>query len=72
MDAIWGSSDLDQEEGLSAKCKAWMISMMISGMFRKSRLPDADVTCLDYSPDKEAAYGEVFRVLKPGGIRRMV
>ena len=35
--AILGSSDLDQEEGLFAKCKAWMISRMISGMFRKSR-----------------------------------
>jgi pimeloyl-ACP methyl ester carboxylesterase len=37
--AILGSSDLDQEEGLSAKVKAWLIGKILYGMFQKGRLP---------------------------------
>ena len=37
--AILGSSDLDQEEGISAKLKAWLIGKMLYGMFQKGRLP---------------------------------
>ena len=54
--AILGSSDLDQEEGLSAKCKAWIISRMISGMFRKSRLPGFMRWWIGRFPAKEQAY----------------
>lgn len=37
--AILGSSDLDQEEGISAKLKAWLIGKILYGMFQKGRLP---------------------------------
>ncbi len=37
--AILGSSDLDQESGLSAKIKALIVSKMIYGIFQKGRLP---------------------------------
>lgn len=36
---ILGSSDLDQESGLSARLKAWLVAGMLYGMFQKGRLP---------------------------------
>ena len=38
--AILGSSDLDQEDGFSAKFKAWLIGKILYGMFQKGRLPE--------------------------------
>ena len=37
--AILGSSDLDQEEGLSARFKAWLIGKVLYGIMQKGRLP---------------------------------
>ena len=36
---ILGSSDLDQETGIVAKCKAWMVSKFLYGIFQKGKLP---------------------------------
>ncbi len=37
--AILGSSDLDQETGLSARFKAWLIAKVLHGVFRTGKLP---------------------------------
>ncbi|MCM1496242.1 MAG: alpha/beta hydrolase [Bacteroides sp.] len=37
--AILGSSDLDQETGLVVRFKSWLIARILSGIFRKGRLP---------------------------------
>ena len=37
--AILGSSDLDQDSGLSARFKAWLIVKVLYGMFQKGKLP---------------------------------
>ena len=37
--AILGSSDLDQDDGFSAKFKAWLIGKILFGIFQKGRLP---------------------------------
>ncbi|MCM1321827.1 MAG: alpha/beta hydrolase [Bacteroides sp.] len=36
---ILGSSDLDQEEGASARFKAWLIAKVLHGIFRKGKIP---------------------------------
>ena len=36
---ILGSSDLDQEEGFSAKFKSWLIAKVLHGMFQSGNLP---------------------------------
>lgn len=36
---ILGSSDLDQETGLGAKWKAWLIAQVLYGVFQKGKLP---------------------------------
>lgn len=36
---ILGSSDLDQETGISAKFKAWLIAVVLHSIFKKGKLP---------------------------------
>lgn len=36
---ILGSSDMDQESGISAKFKSWLIAQVLYGMFQKRTLP---------------------------------
>lgn len=36
---ILGSSDLDQETGISARFKAWLIAKVLHGIFRTGKLP---------------------------------
>jgi pimeloyl-ACP methyl ester carboxylesterase len=54
--AILGSSDLDQEEGLSAKVKAWLIGKILYGMFQKGRLPRFMKRRLEKKPADERLY----------------
>ena len=54
--AILGSSDLDQEDGFSAKCKAWLIGKILYGMFPKGRLPGFMKRQLEKKPADERLY----------------
>jgi pimeloyl-ACP methyl ester carboxylesterase len=54
--AILGSSDLDQEEGVSAKVKAWLIGKILYGMFQKGRLPGFMKRRLEKKPACERLY----------------
>ena len=56
--AILGSSDLDQETGLSAKLKAWLISKIFAGMFRRGRLPKFMQKKLDQMSAGEKSYSD--------------
>lgn len=53
---ILGSSDLDQETGLSAKLKARLISGMLCGIFQKGRLPGWMQKRLNKKSPEERAY----------------
>lgn len=44
---ILGSSDLDQETGVFAKCKAWMVSKFLYSIFQKGKLPGICEKCLE-------------------------
>ena len=55
---ILGSSDLDQENGLSARLKAKMVAAMLYGMFQKGRLPRWMQKRLDQKSPEERAYME--------------
>jgi pimeloyl-ACP methyl ester carboxylesterase len=54
--AILGSSDLDQEEGISAKIKAWLIGKILYGMFQKGSLPKFMKRRLEKKPTDERLY----------------
>lgn len=54
--AILGSSDLDQEEGISAKLKAWLIGKILYGMFQKGKLPGFMKRRLEKKPADERLY----------------
>ncbi len=56
--AILGSSDLDQEDGFSAKFKAWLIGKILYGMFQKGRLPGVMKPRLEKKPADERLYYE--------------
>lgn len=56
--AILGSSDLDQEDGFSAKFKAWLIGKILYGMFQKGRLPGFMQRRLEKKPADERLYYE--------------
>ena len=56
--AILGSSDLDQEDGFSAKFKAWLIGKILYGMFQKGRLPGFMQRRLEKKPKSERMYYE--------------
>ena len=56
--AILGSSDLDQEDGYSAKFKAWLIGKILYGMFQKGRLPGFMKRRLEKKPADERLYYE--------------
>ena len=56
--AILGSSDLDQDSGLSAWFKAWLIGKVLYGMFQKGKLPGFMQKRLEKKPKDEVAYYE--------------
>lgn len=56
--AIIGSSDMDQDSGLSAKFKAWLIGKMLHGMFKKGRVPGFMQKRLEKQPEGERQYYE--------------
>ena len=56
--AILGSSDLDQDSGLSAKFKAWLIGKALYEMFQKGKLPGFMQKRLKKKPKDEIAYYE--------------
>lgn len=55
---ILGSSDLDQETGLSARLKARLIARVLYGIFQKGRLPGWMQKRLDQKGPEERAYME--------------
>jgi len=56
--AILGSSNLDQDSGVSAKVKAWLIAKILYGMFQKGRLPGFMQKRLEKKPADERSYYE--------------
>jgi len=56
--AILGSSDLDQEEGLPARFKAWLIGRVLHGIMQKGRLPRWMQKRLDQKPPEQKVYME--------------
>lgn len=54
--AILGSSDLDQETGLSAKLKGWLMGKMLFGMFQKGKLPAFMQRMLEKQSEEEQRY----------------
>ncbi len=54
--AILGSSDLDQETGMSARFKSWLVAGILSGMFRKGKLPGFMQRRLEKKPADERLY----------------
>lgn len=55
---ILGSSDLDQESGLSARLKAQIVARVLYGMFQKGRLPGWMQKRLDQKSPEERDYME--------------
>lgn len=55
---ILGSSDLDQESGLSARMKAQLVARVLYGIFQKGRLPGWMQRRLDQKSPQERAYME--------------
>lgn len=55
---ILGSSDLDQESGLSALLKAWLVAGVLYGIFQKGRLPGWMQKRLNKKSPEERAYME--------------
>lgn len=55
---ILGSSDLDQESGLSARLKAQIVAGVLNGIFQKGRLPGWMQKRLDKKSPEERAYME--------------
>ncbi|MCM1182195.1 MAG: alpha/beta hydrolase [Roseburia sp.] len=54
--AILGSSDLDQETGLSAKFKGWLIGKIFHVLFHRGRLPGFVQKRLDKMTEEERCY----------------
>lgn len=69
--AILGSSDLDQETGLSAKFKSRLIARILSGMFRKGKLPGFMQRRLTKKPADERMYYDKMLALFGVGNTRM-
>ncbi|MCM1468515.1 MAG: alpha/beta hydrolase [Alistipes sp.] len=69
--AILGSSDLDQETGVSAKFKSWLIAKILSGMFRKGKLPGFMQRRLEKKPADERLYYDKMLGLFGVGSTRM-
>ncbi|MCM1039369.1 MAG: alpha/beta hydrolase [Ruminococcus sp.] len=68
--AILGSSDLDQETGLSARFKSWLIAKILSGMFRKGKLPGFMQRRLEKkSADERQYYDKMLGLFGVGGTR---
>lgn len=65
--AILGSSDLDQEEGLSARFKAWLIGKVLYGVMQKGQLPRWMQKRLDAKPPEQKTYME--KMLAMMGLR---
>ncbi|MCM1268207.1 MAG: hypothetical protein NC302_09915 [Bacteroidales bacterium] len=69
--AILGSSDLDQETGLSAKFKSWLIAVILLGMFRKGKLPGFMQRKMDKMPTEDRQYYDKMLDLFGVGSTRM-
>lgn len=69
--AILGSSDLDQETGLSARFKAWLIAKVLHGIFRTGKLPGFMQKRLDKKTPEQRAYLEQMLGLFGVGSRDM-
>lgn len=54
--AILGSSDLDQDEGFSAKFKSWLIANVMHKTFQKGKLPSLMTKKMERLPDSERDY----------------
>lgn len=68
---ILGSSDLDQESGLSAKLKARLIAQVLYGIFQKGRLPGWMQKRLNQKSPEERAYMEPMLAMFGVGSRDM-
>lgn len=55
---ILGSSDLDQETGISARFKAWLIAKVLHGIFRTGKLPGFFQRRLDAKEPEQRVYME--------------
>lgn len=53
---ILGSSDLDQETGISAKFKAWLIAKVLYSIFQKGKLPGFFQKRLEQKEPEQRAY----------------
>lgn len=69
--AILGSSDLDQETGLSAQFKAWLIAKVLHGVFQTGKLPSFMQKRLENKTTEERAYLEQMLTLFGVGSRDM-
>lgn len=56
--AIVGSSDMDQETGVSAKFKAWLIGRIFYGIFQKGKIPAFMLKKLRQMPADKRRYSE--------------
>lgn len=63
---ILGSSDLDQETGISAKFKAWLIAGILYSIFQKGKLPGFFQKRLDAKEPEQRAYTE--KILQMFGV----
>lgn len=68
---ILGSSDLDQEEGFSAKLKAWLIAKVLHGMFKSGTLPKFFQKRIDKKDPETRAYMEKMLALFGVGNKKM-
>ena len=68
---ILGSSDLDQETGMSARFKSWLIAQVLHGMFKKGTLPGFFKKRLEQKEEDVKEYMEKMLVLFGVGSTRM-
>lgn len=68
---ILGSSDMDQETGLSARFKAWLIAKILCGIMKKGRLPGWMQKCLNRKSPEERAYMDQMLKMFGFGTNRM-
>lgn len=69
--AILGSSDLDQETGLSARFKAWLVAKILYGIFQSGKLPGFMQKRLEKKTPEERAYMEKMLAMYGVGGRDM-
>ncbi|MCM1124585.1 MAG: alpha/beta hydrolase [Eubacterium sp.] len=69
--AILGSSDLDQQTGLSAQFQGWLIAKILFGMFQKGSMPRFMQRRLEKKPAEERLYYDKMLGLFGVGSTRM-